>query len=172
MARSAATRRHGPQAKIVVVDCNAKMIQVGRARARSREICWLVGDAQRLPLGQGSADAVCMAFGLRNVADISRALAEVRRVLKGGGRFVCLEFSKPINPAVSDAYDRYSFQVIPRIGAAVAREGTAYSYLVESIRRFPDQSELAELMSGVGFSRVSVTNFAGGVCALHQGWAI
>ena len=133
----------------------------------------LVGDHfLDLPLPDGAADAYCIAFGLRNVTEISRALAEARRVLKPGGRFVCLEFSRPINGTIARAYDAYSFAVIPAIGAAVARDRAAYRYLVESIRRFPDQRALAALMGEAAFARVSVTNFSGGVCALHQGWAI
>jgi demethylmenaquinone methyltransferase/2-methoxy-6-polyprenyl-1,4-benzoquinol methylase len=172
MARSAARRRGGATARIVVVDFNASMIEVGRRRVKSEAIYWAVGDAQRLPLADGSADAVAMAFGLRNVTDIPRALGEIRRVLTSGGRFVCLEFSRPPNSVVRKAYDRYSFGLIPRAGAAVGRDREAYQYLVESIRRFPDQARLRDLMRGAGFERVSFTNFAGGVCALHQGWAI
>ena len=106
------------------------------------------------------------------MTDILRALREARRVLRPGGRFLCLEFSKPVTAVVGRAYDAWSFKVIPAIGAAVARDADAYRYLIESIRRFPDQSRLAELMREAGFARVSVTNFSGGVCALHQGWAI
>jgi demethylmenaquinone methyltransferase/2-methoxy-6-polyprenyl-1,4-benzoquinol methylase len=173
MASSAARRRRGgAPARIFVVDFNASMIEVGRKRVKSGAICWVVGDAQCLPLADGSADAICMAFGLRNVTEVPRALCEIRRVLKSGGRFVCLEFSRPPNLAVRKAYDRYSFDVIPRLGSAVGRNREAYQYLVESIRRFPDQARLRDLMRGAGFQRVSFTNFAGGVCALHQGWAI
>ena len=118
------------------------------------------------------ADAYCISFGLRNVTDIPGALREARRVLKPGGRFLCLEFSRPPAAAVRRAYDAYSFRVIPAVGGAVARDRDAYQYLVESIRRFPDQKTLAGLMETAGFARVSATNFSGGVCALHQGWAI
>lgn len=172
MASAAARRRGGAAARIVVIDYNAEMIRSGLDRGREAAITWAVGDAQALPVPDGAADACCIAFGLRNVTDIPRALAEARRVLKAGGRFVCLEFSRPINAAIARAYDAYSFNVIPAIGAAVARDRDAYRYLVESIRRFPDQNALAILMGEAGFARVSVTNFSGGVCALHQGWAI
>lgn len=172
MARSAARRRGGAAGRIVVVDFNASMIEVGRSRTKSEGILWAVGDAQRLPLPEASADAICMAFGLRNVTDVPRALCEIRRVLKRGGRFVCLEFSRPPNSVVREAYDRYSFDLIPRLGAVVGRDREAYQYLVESIRRFPDQARLRDLMGVAGFERVSFTNFAGGMCALHQGWAI
>ena len=172
MARAAARRRGGEAARIVVIDYNAEMIRSGLERGREAAITWAVGDAQALPVPDGAADAYCISFGLRNVTVIPRALAEARRVLKGGGRFVCLEFSRPINAAIARAYDAYSFNVIPAIGAAVARDRSAYRYLVESIRRFPDQGALAILMAEAGFARVSVTNFSGGVCALHLGWAI
>ena len=172
MARRARQRRGGKDARVVVVDYNAKMVQAGLARGGDPTIVWAVGDAQNLPFPEASADAYCIAFGLRNVADIPRALAEARRVLKPGGRFLCLEFSKPATSTVRRLYDAYSFKLIPAIGAAVAGERDAYQYLVESIRRFPDQQGLAALMNQAGLSRVTVTNFSGGVCALHQGWAI
>jgi demethylmenaquinone methyltransferase/2-methoxy-6-polyprenyl-1,4-benzoquinol methylase len=172
MTRRVQARRGGPDARIVVVDVNAEMVRAGLARGGAAEICWAVGDAERLPLPGASADAVSIAFGLRNVTDIPGALAEARRVLKPGGRFLCLEFSKLTAAALRPLYDAYSFEVIPRIGERVAGDGEAYRYLVESIRRFPDQRALAKLMGAAGFARVSVTNFTGGVAALHQGWAI
>ena len=121
----------------MVVDYTFPMVEAGRARRTEPRIVWAVGDAQRLPLPDGCADAYCIAFGLRNVTDIAAALGEARRVLKPGGRYVCLEFSRPINAAVGRLYDTYSFGVIPTVGAAVARDRAAYRYLVESIRRFP-----------------------------------
>ena len=174
MARAARERRGGEAARVLVIDYNARMIEAGRGRGGPDDGCleWLVGDAQRLPLPTASADASCISFGLRNVTDIPGALAEARRVLRPGGRFLCLEFSRPPVAAVRKLYDAYSFRVIPRVGAAVARDREAYQYLVESIRRFPDQAALAALMEGAGFARVSATNFSGGVCALHQGWAV
>ncbi len=172
MAAAAAVRRGGPAARVLVIDYNAEMIRAGRAREGAQGIEWAVGDAQGLPFPDAVANAYCIAFGLRNVTDTLRALREARRVLRPGGRFLCLEFSKPVTAVVGKAYDAWSFKVIPAIGAAVARDADAYRYLVESIRRFPDQSRFAELMREAGFARVSVTNFSGGVCALHQGWAI
>lgn len=172
MARAAGRRRGGDPAQVLVVDYNGAMIEAGRARGGDEAIAWSVGDAQALPLRDATAHAYCISFGLRNVTDISKALTEARRVLKPGGRFLCLEFSRPTTPAMRAAYDAYSFKLIPAIGARVANDREAYRYLVESIRRFPDQRSLAELMTKRGFSRVSVTNFSGGVCALHQGWAI
>ena len=172
MMAAAHKRRGGASGQILVVDYNAAMIGTGRARAHADEIQWAVGDAQALPLSDLTADAYSIAFGLRNVTDIAGALAEARRVLKRGGRFLCLEFSRPTAAALRTGYDAYSFNVIPAIGQAVAGDREAYRYLVESIRRFPDQAGLAKLMERAGFARVSVTNFSGGVCALHQGWAV
>jgi demethylmenaquinone methyltransferase/2-methoxy-6-polyprenyl-1,4-benzoquinol methylase len=172
MAKAAQARRGGAPTRVLVVDFNAAMVAAGRARGDRAGLDWAVGDAEALPLADGGADAYCIAFGLRNVTDVSRALAEARRVLRPGGRFLCLEFSRPIASALRSAYDAWSFHVIPAIGEAVVKDREAYIYLVESIRRFPDQRALAALMGEAGFSRVSVTNFSGGVCALHQGWAI
>ena len=111
-----------------------------------------------------------ISFGIRNVTDIPGALAEARRVLKPGGRFLCLEFSRPVTSALRGAYDAYSFKVIPAVGEWVAKDRAAYQYLVESIRRFPDQATFADMMRHAGFDRVTWTNFTGGVAALHQGW--
>jgi len=171
-ARAARARRGGAQARIMVVDYNEKMVQAGRGRGLPEEIIWSVGDAQALPLPDGAANAYCISFGLRNVTDILGALKEARRVLKIGGRSLCLEFSRPPAAAIRKIYDAYSFSVIPAVGGIVARDREAYDYLVQSIRRFPDQTRLAELMRAAGFSQVSATNLTGGVCALHQGWAI
>ena len=172
LGRAAADRRGGEPARIVVVDCNAEMVSAGRARGAEAQILWAVGDAERLPLADASADAYAIGFGLRNVTDIPRALAEARRVLKPGGRFLCLEFSKVGAAALRRLYDAYSFELIPRVGQRVAGDGEAYRYLVESIRRFPDQRALAGLMASAGLARVTFTNLTGGVVALHQGWAI
>jgi demethylmenaquinone methyltransferase/2-methoxy-6-polyprenyl-1,4-benzoquinol methylase len=172
LMNAARSRRGGAPGRIVVVDYNEKMIGAGRGRPADEEVLWAVGDAQALPLPDGTAGAYCIAFGLRNVTEIAAALAEARRVLAPGGRFLCLEFSRPTTGALARAYDAYSFQIIPRLGAAVAGNRESYAYLVESIRRFPDQRRLASLMVEAGFSRVGFTNFSGGVCALHQGWAI
>ncbi len=171
LARAAKARRGGLDARITVVDFDAEMVAAGRARGTEPEIAWSVGDAQRLPLPDACADAYVIAFGLRNVTAIPLALAEARRVLKPGGRFLCLEFSKPVTAALRAAYDAYSFKAIPAIGQLVAKDRDAYQYLVESIRRFPDQKTLAGLMTDAGLARASFTNFTGGVVALHHGWA-
>ncbi len=172
LARAAQVRRGGEDARIIVVDYNAEMIAAGRQRGGAPEITWTVSDAQALPLPDACADAYSIAFGIRNVTDISAALREARRVLKPGGRFLCLEFSRPVTEALRGAYDAYSFKVIPAIGGLVAKDRESYQYLVESIRRFPDQAAFADLMREAGFARPTWTNFTGGVAALHQGWAL
>lgn len=172
MARRTRLRRGGARAKILVIDYNAEMIAAGRDKGSEPEIAWAVGDAQRLPLPDASAEAYAIAFGIRNVTDIPAALREARRVLKPGGRFLCLEFSRPVTEALQRAYDAYSFKVIPEIGARVGGDRAAYQYLVESIRRFPDQRRFAAMIAEAGFARVDVTNFTGGVAALHTGRAI
>ena len=172
MARAAQLRRGGQDARVVVVDYNAEMVAAGVKRGGEPEVAWAVGDAQRLPLRDGEADAYVISFGLRNVTDIPAALAEARRVLKPGGRYLCLEFSRPVTEALQKAYDAYSFKVIPQIGEWVAKDRASYQYLVESIRRVPDQPALAGMMRTAGFARVGYTNFTGGVAALHHGWAV
>jgi len=172
LARRAQLRAGGEDARIFVVDYNAEMVAAGRERGGAPEIAWSVGDAQRLPLPDACADAYVIAFGIRNVTDISAALGEARRVLKPGGRFLCLEFSRPVTEPLRAAYDAYSFKVIPKVGQWVAGDREAYQYLVESIRRFPDQARFAQLMREAGFDQVGWTNFTGGVAALHQGWAL
>jgi demethylmenaquinone methyltransferase/2-methoxy-6-polyprenyl-1,4-benzoquinol methylase len=172
LARGAQARRGGADPRILVVDYNAEMIAAGRDRGLDPAIAWAVGDAQALPLRDASADAYVIAFGIRNVTDISAALREARRVLKPGGRFLCLEFSRPPAAGLARVYDAYSFRVIPRIGELVAGDRASYQYLVESIRRFPDQQSFARLIEQAGFGRVGYANFTGGVAALHHGWAV
>ncbi|HEV2363090.1 MAG TPA: class I SAM-dependent methyltransferase [Caulobacteraceae bacterium] len=172
LADRAHRRRGGAPARIVAVDLTPAMVSRARGRRGAEAMAWAVGDAERLPLGDACADAYLIAFGLRNVAAPTQALAEARRVLKPGGRFLCLEFSRPVSAALRQAYDRYSFDVIPRLGAAVAGNRGAYAYLIESIRRFPDQQRLADMIKAAGFARISVSNFAGGVAALHFACAL
>lgn len=172
LARGAKARRGGEDAEILVVDYNAEMVGVGRDRVTDPEIAWAVGDAQALPLPGACADAYVIAFGIRNVTDVSVALREARRVLKPGGRFLCLEFSQPPAKALRAAYDAYSFNVIPAVGEFVAKDRESYQYLVESIRRFPTQDRFAEMITEAGFKRAGYTNFSGGVAALHHGWAL
>jgi demethylmenaquinone methyltransferase/2-methoxy-6-polyprenyl-1,4-benzoquinol methylase len=172
LARGAQARRGGADPSILVIDYNAEMIAAGRQRGLDPAIAWSVGDAQALPLPDGCADAYIISFGIRNVTDIAAALAEARRVLRPGGRFLCLEFSRPPAPALAKAYDAYSFRLIPWMGEMVAKDRASYQYLVESIRRFPDQKAFARLIEAAGFKRVGYTNFTGGVAALHHGWAV
>ena len=172
MARRAQVRRGGADAQVFVIDYNAEMIAAGREKGSEPEMTWAVGDAQRLPLPAGCADAYVISFGIRNVTDVPAALREARRVLKPGGRFLCLEFSRPTAEPLQKLYDAYSFKVIPEIGARVAGDRESYQYLVESIRRFPDQRTFAAMIAEAGFARVEYTNFSGGVAALHSGRAI
>lgn len=172
--------RIGPEAAcaqpILVCDINEAMLRVGRDRALDRGIvdgiAWLAGDAEALPVADMSADACTIAFGLRNVTRIDRALAEIRRVLRPGGRILCLEFSRLSLPLLGEAYDRYSFSVLPGLGRIVTGDAEAYRYLAESIRRFPHQEDLAERMTAAGFERVGWRNLSGGVAALHTGWRL
>ena len=162
-------------AEAVVVDINADMAAAGRNRALDRgclEVGWAVADAEALPFPDMSQDAVTIAFGLRNVTGRERALAEMRRVLKPGGRFFCLEFSQVAAPTLRAVYERYAFGVLPRLGAMVAGDAEAYRYLAESIARFPDREALAGLMGAAGFGRVRWSILSGGVVALHRGWRL
>lgn len=172
LARRARDRRGGLDARILVIDYNAEMIAAGRDRGLEPEIDWAVGDAQRLPLPDACADAYVISFGIRNVTDVPAALREARRVLKPGGRFLCLEFSRPPAPALARLYDAYSFRVIPFMGEQIAGDRDSYQYLVESIRRFPDQKTFQSMIEDAGFGRAGYTNFTGGVAALHHGWAV
>lgn len=172
MARAAQQRMGGEDASVIVLDYNAEMILNGVAKGGEPEMQWTVGDAMALPLPDASVDAYSISFGIRNVADVPAALREARRVLKPGGRFLCLEFSRPTTGAIRKAYDAWSFHAIPRIGEWVAKDRDSYQYLVESIRRFPDQQTFKRMIEDAGFSRVTVTNLTGGVAAIHHGWAI
>ena len=172
MARRAQERRGGEDASVIVLDYNAEMILAGVEKGGEPEMQWTVGDAMSLPLPDASVDAYSISFGIRNVADIAVALSEARRVLKPGGRFICLEFSRPTTEVIRKAYDAWSFNAIPAIGQWVTHDRDSYQYLVESIRRFPDQSTFKAMIETAGFRNVSVTNLSGGVAALHFGWAI
>jgi len=168
--------RVGGRGRAMVCDASPAMLEAGRARhggpAGGGNIAWLAGDAEALPLAEMAADACTIAFGLRNVTRKERALAEAWRVLKPGGRFLCLEFSHLALPLLGPVYDRYSFTVVPWLGEVVARDREAYNYLVESIRRFPDQETLAGMLAQAGFERVSYRNLSGGVAAMHSGWRL
>ena len=161
---------------ITVCDINAAMLGVGRDRMLDRGIVagidWVCGNAEALPFPDMSFDAYTIAFGLRNVTHVDRALAEARRVLKPGGRFLCLEFSRVVMPVLDKLYDAYSFQILPWLGQMVAGDRDAYVYLAESIRRFPDQPRLATMMGEAGLGRARFKNFTGGIAALHSGWRL
>ena len=162
--------------RVTVCDINQAMVSVGRNRAidrnKQRGIDWVVGDAEALPLPDDSVEAYTIAFGLRNVTRIDAALAEAHRVLRPGGRFLCLEFSHVESPLLRDLYDRFSFGVLPTLGRLVADDADSYRYLVESIRRFPTQADLAARMEAVGFERVSFRNLTRGIAAIHDGWRL
>lgn len=168
--------RAGAGSLAFVCDINEQMLRQGRDRAIDRgrldDIHWVVGDAEALPIESASVDAYTIAFGLRNVTRIAAALAEARRVLKPGGRFLCLEFSHVGLAPLRRAYDLYSFTVLPRLGQLVAGDRDAYQYLVESIRRFPKQEELVRLMTEAGLEQASFRNLTGGIAALHSGWRL
>jgi demethylmenaquinone methyltransferase / 2-methoxy-6-polyprenyl-1,4-benzoquinol methylase len=162
--------------RVTVLDVNGAMLETGRRRAawrkRSDGIDWLRGDAERLPFRDRAVDAVTIAFGIRNCTDIAAVLAEARRVLRPGGRFLCLEFSRLALPGLARFYDAYSTRVIPRIGELVTHDREAYVYLVESIRRFPPQQQFADMLAAAGLGQVAWRNLSGGVVAMHSGWRI
>ena len=157
----------------ILSDINVSMLSVGRDRAVSRghagAVELLVADAEMLPLPDRCVDVVAIAFGLRNVTDKPAALREARRVLRPGGRFACLEFSRVQVAALSPIYDTWSFSVLPRLGKAIAGDAESYRYLAESIRTFPDQDALAAMMTQAGLSQVRHRNLTGGIAAIHTG---
>ncbi|MGZ9034754.1 MAG: class I SAM-dependent methyltransferase [Rhodospirillales bacterium] len=159
---------------VIVADINQEMLKVGRGRAadagREAGLSWLCADAERLPIADGSVDAYTIAFCIRNVTRIDRVLAEARRVLGPGGRFLCLEFSRVALPLLERLYDEYSFRVLPAIGRVVTGNAEAYRYLAESIRRFPPQDRFARLIADAGFDLVRYRNLSGGIAALHSAW--
>src|SRR6516164_7811910 len=163
-----------PFGSIVVCDASEPMLEVGRARALDQGILagieWVCADAERLPVADRSVDLYTIAFGLRNVTRIDVALAEARRVLKPGGRFLCLEFTPEITPLLQPLYDLYSFGIVPLLGRIVTGDREAYAYLVESIRRFPRQRELCEMIGHAGLDQVRYRDLTGGVAALHSAW--
>ncbi len=161
---------------VTVVDINKEMLKTGRERAIDRgilqDIRWLHGNAEDLPVEDSSTDAYTTAFCIRNVTHIDRALAEARRVLKPGGRFMCLEFSHVVLPVLDKLYDAYSFRVLPVLGERVAGDRDAYQYLAESIRRFPDQDTFAQMITDAGLEQVKVRNLSGGIAAIHSAWRV
>jgi demethylmenaquinone methyltransferase/2-methoxy-6-polyprenyl-1,4-benzoquinol methylase len=165
----------GPNTHVTVLDINGEMLEVGRERAGRRydgRIDFVEANAEALPFEPKSFDAYTIAFGIRNVPRIDRALSEAHRVLKPGGRFLCLEFSKVDVPGLDRIYDAYSFNVIPRLGQAVTGDAESYQYLVESIRRFPPPAAFARMIEEAGFRRVTHRPLTAGVVAIHSAWKI
>jgi len=166
----------GEQTRVTVCDINADMLAVGRERAvRDRSgdaVTFIEANAEALPFADRSFDAATIAFGIRNMARIETALAEAFRVLKIGGKFLCLEFSAVDLPGLDRIYDLYSFNVIPALGRTVVGDADSYRYLVESIRRFPRPEAFAAMLRAAGFARVSYKVMSGGIVALHSGWRL
>ncbi len=169
-------RAGGPLTRVIVADINPDMLRVGAERARRRRLddraTFIEANAEALPLPDRRFDAYTIAFGIRNVPRIENALAEAYRVLKRGGRFLCLEFSRVDLPVLDRIYDAYSFSAIPAMGKVVAGDGAPYRYLVESIRAFPPPDIFAEMISAAGFARVGYTRLSGGIVAIHSGWKL
>ena len=166
-------------ARVTICDINASMLAAGRDRSIDQGqlaghgapnlVC---GNAEQLPFADASLDAYTIAFGLRNVTHIDKALAEARRVLRPGGHFLCLEFSRVAVPLLEPLYDRYSFTVLPRLGALVARDRDSYIYLAESIRKFPPQDALVQMLRDADFGQVSFRNLSAGIAAIHSAWRV
>lgn len=165
-----------PQASAVVLDMTESMLVEGRKRAEAGNLAeklnWVVGDAMALPFQDNSFDRYTISFGIRNVTRIPDALSEAYRVLKPGGRLMVLEFSQLPNDAMQKLYDLYSFNVIPRMGKLIADDAESYQYLVESIRKFPDQDSFATMIQTAGFENVKYRNLSMGIAAMHSGWKI
>jgi demethylmenaquinone methyltransferase / 2-methoxy-6-polyprenyl-1,4-benzoquinol methylase len=162
-------------AAVTIADINPEMLAVGRERAKARGIdglVWAEENAERLSFAAKSFDAYTIAFGIRNVTDIAAALREAHRVLRTGGRFYCLEFSRTRWPGFAAAYASYARRVVPRIGKAVAKDEDSYRYLVESIERFPDMPAFARMIEAAGFRNVKAQPILGGLVAIHSGWKI
>jgi demethylmenaquinone methyltransferase/2-methoxy-6-polyprenyl-1,4-benzoquinol methylase len=168
-------RSRGGEAEIIVCDINADMLGEGRRRAEAKSeagIAWACGDAEKLPFPDAHFDAYTIAFGIRNVTHIENALGEARRVLKPGGRFLCLEFSKVSVPGLDALYDAYSFKLLPKMGAWVAGDEESYRYLAESIRRFPPPQQFASMIGAAGLDQVKVRPLSAGIAAMHSAWRI
>ena len=161
------------RAPVIVCDINAAMLNEGRDRmidkGQSDGMRYVCANAESLPVPGRSVDVYTIAFGIRNVTDIPKALSEAFRVLKPGGQFLCLEFSPEVTPSLKALYDTYSFTLLPRFGEWIAKDRESYQYLAESIRRFPAPARFAQMISDAGLSRVKYDKLSGGICAIHQG---
>ncbi len=162
----------GAGASAVICDISAEMIEAGQARKGDERLKFVRGNAEALPFAKESFDAYTVAFGMRNLTHLETALAEAFRVLKRGGRFLCLEFSAVEMPLLDRLYEAYSFNVIPALGGLVAGDSASYRYLVESIRRFPDQENFTQLIETAGFDQVRYRNLSGGIAAIHSAWRL
>ena len=163
----------GEGGSAVICDISPEMMEAGRARVGHRgPLAFVQGNAEALPFENARFDAYTIAFGIRNVTHIDKALSEAYRVLKPGGRFLCLEFSSVEMPLLDTLYDAYSFNAIPVLGGLVAGDAESYRYLVESIRRFPNQERFAQMIRDAGFERVGYRNLTGGIAAIHAGWRL
>ena len=166
--------RAGQRGQVVLADINESMLGVGRARLADRgivgNVAFVQANAENLPFPENYFDRVSIAFGLRNVTHIDRALSSMFRVLKPGGMLLVLEFSRPVAPGLNNLYDAYSFNVLPWLGRVIARDEGSYRYLAESIRKHPDQETLKTMMERAGFGRVQYFNLSGGIVALHKGY--
>lgn len=168
--------KRAPGASAVVLDMTEQMLVEGRKRAEAEAMAdrldWVTGDAMALPFEDNSFDVYTISFGIRNVTRIPDALSEAYRVLRPGGRLMVLEFSQLPNEGLQKLYDLYSFNVIPRMGQLIANDRDSYQYLVESIRRFPDQETFAAMIREAGFGQVKFRNLSMGIAALHSGWKL
>jgi demethylmenaquinone methyltransferase/2-methoxy-6-polyprenyl-1,4-benzoquinol methylase len=156
-----------------IIDINKEMITKGKLKnSNNNNLSWTIASAENLPMADNSYERASMGFGLRNITNRVLALKEVYRILKPGGRFICLEFSHVENSLLKKIYDVWSFQFMPRIGQKITGDKEAYNYLVESIRQFPSQPELTQMFSEAGFSRVKYRNLSNGIVTLHSGWKL
>ncbi len=166
----------GLKTDVTVLDINSDMLDVGRERATkkdlARQVSFIEGNAEALPFPDSEFDGYTIAFGIRNVPRIDLALSEAYRVLRRGGRFLCLEFSNVDIAALDRLYEAYSFRAIPKIGQLVTGDAEAYRYLVESIRRFPPAEEFRNMIANAGFDRASFVKMSGGIVAIHSGWKL
>jgi demethylmenaquinone methyltransferase/2-methoxy-6-polyprenyl-1,4-benzoquinol methylase len=166
----------GRGTQVTLLDINPDMVEVGRKRVADagldERVTFTIGNAEAVPFADKSFDAYTIAFGIRNVTHIDKALSEAYRVLRTGGRFLCLEFSACEVPLLDRLYDFHSFEIIPRLGQLAAGDAAAYRYLVESIRKFPKQEPFAAMIRAAGFARVGYRNLTGGIAAIHSGWRL